>query len=169
MKKILFFILFAILQYQNISAQTISAPVSKKGTKVFAEHGRQRTDDYYWMNYPTDTNVINHLKEENAYVEGYMKHTADLQKKIYNELIARIPGRDESLPTKRNGYWYYSRFEEGKQYPYYVRKKGVVTEKEEVVLDVPSMARGHQIYLVRGYNISPDNNYLAYAIDTLGD
>ncbi|HUS00338.1 MAG TPA: S9 family peptidase [Chitinophagaceae bacterium] len=169
MKKILFVVLFAILQYHNISAQTISALVSKKGPKIFKEHGRQRTDDYYWMNYPSDTNVINHLKAENAYVDGYMKHTADLQKKIYDELIARIPGRDESLPTKRNGYWYYTRFEEGKQYPYYVRKKGVVTEKEQIVLDVPSMAKGHQIYLVRGYNISPDNNYLAYAIDTLGD
>ena len=169
MKRLSFLFVLAILHYQNISAQTISAPVSKKGTKVFTEHGHQRVDDYYWMNYPSDTNVINHLKEENTYVEGYMKHTEGVQKKIYDELIARIPGKDESLPTKRNGYWYYTRFEEGKQYPYYVRKKGTLSEKEEVVFNAPAMAKGHQIYLIRGYNVSPNSNYLAYAIDTLGD
>ena len=83
MKGLSFLFVLAILQYQNIAAQTVSAPVSKKGTKVFTEHGHQRVDDYYWMNYPSDTNVINHLKEENTYVEGYMKHTEGVQKKIY--------------------------------------------------------------------------------------
>ena len=169
MKKILFLVVFAILQYQNISSQTASAPLSKKGTKVYTEHGHQRVDDYYWMNNPADPNVINHLKEENAYVEAYMKHTEGQQKKIYDELIARIPGKDESLPTKRNGYWYYTRFEEGKQYPYYIRKKEIISSKEEILLDASAMAKGHQIYLIRGYNASPGNNYLAYAIDTLGD
>ena len=169
MKKILFLVVFAILQYQNISAQTASAPLSKKGTKVYTEHGHQRVDDYYWMNNPADPNVINHLKEENAYVEAYMKPTEGQQKKIYDELIARIPGKDESLPTKRNGYWYYTRFEEGKQYPYYIRKKEIISSKEEILLDASAMAMGHQIYLLRGYNASPGNDYLVYAIDTLGD
>lgn len=169
MKNFSFLVVFVILQYQNISAQTVSPPVSKKGTKVYTEHGHQRVDDYYWMNNPADPNVINHLKEENAYVEGYMKHTEGLQKKIYDELIARIPAKDESLPTKRNGYWYYTRFEEGKQYPNYIRKKETIAAKEEILLDVPAMAKGYQIYLIRGYNASPGNNYLAYAIDTLGD
>ncbi|MDB5198279.1 MAG: protease 2 [Chitinophagaceae bacterium] len=169
MKTFSFLLILAILQYQNISAQTVSAPVSKKGAKIYTEHGHQRVDDYFWMNNAADSNVINHLKEENAYVEGYMKHTETVQKKIYDELIARIPGRDESLPTKRNGYWYYTRFEVGKQYPYYVRKKSPLSGKEEILLDAPAMAKGHQIYLIRGYNVSPANNYLAYAIDTLGD
>lgn len=153
----------------NISAQKVSPPAAKKSSKVFNEHGNKRSDDYFWMNNPSDSNVINHLKAENVYVEGYMQHTKDLQKKIYDELISRIPGRDESLPTKRNGYWYYTRFEEGKQYPYYVRKKGTQSAKEEIVLDLPAMAKGHQIYLLRGYNVRPNSNYLAYAIDTLGN
>jgi oligopeptidase B len=170
MKKLsILFVLGILLQCQHVFAQTVSAPASKKGPKVFTEHGRQRTDDYYWMNDPKDPEVIKHLNQENVYVENYMMHTDDLQKKIYNELIARIPGRDVSLPTKRNDYWYFTRFEEGKQYPYYLRKKGNLSAKEELVLDVPAMARGHQIYLLRGYNISTNNTYLAYSIDTLGD
>ncbi|MGI8580988.1 MAG: S9 family peptidase [Chitinophagaceae bacterium] len=169
MKKILCLVAVNILLCQNILAQTVVAPPAKKATKIYTEHGSKRSDDYFWMNNPADSNVINHLKGENAYVEASMKHTEGQQKKIYDELIARIPGKDESLPTKRNGYWYYTRFEEGKQYPYYIRKKATLAAGEEILLDVPAMAKGHQIYLIRGYNASPGNDYLAYAIDTLGD
>lgn len=169
MKKFSFLVVFIILQYQNISAQTVSPPVSKKGTKVYTEHGHQRVDDYYWMNNPADPNVIDHLKEENAYVEAYMKHTEPLQKKIYNELIARIPSKDESLPTKRNGYWYYTRFEEGKQYPYYLRRKGTMTAPEETFIDVPELAKSYKIYFLRGWTVSKDNRILAYGTDTAGN
>ncbi|MEJ7822375.1 MAG: prolyl oligopeptidase family serine peptidase, partial [Chitinophagaceae bacterium] len=169
MKKILFFLAFIILLDQNISAQTITQPVAKKASKVYTEHNNKRSDEYFWMNNPSDPNVINHLKAENVYVEAYMKHTEPLQKKIYNELIARIPGRDQSLPTKRKGYWYYSRFEEGKQYPYYVRKKGTTTAKEEIILNVPSLAKPHQIYLIRGTASSPNSDYYIYGVDTTGD
>ncbi len=161
------FSLFAIIFYQSLIAQS-NPPAAKKVSKIFTEHGRQRTDDYFWMSNPKDPEVIEHLKAENAYTEAYMKHTEGLQKKIYNELVARIPGRDESLPTKENGWWYYTRFEEGKQYPYYVRKKDL-NDKEQIVLDVPTLSKGHQIYLVRGWAASPANNYVAYAIDTSGD
>lgn len=166
MKKILCLFAVNILLCQNILAQTVVAPPAKKATKIYTEHGNKRSDDYFWMNNPADSNVINHLKGENAYVEASMKHTEGQQKKIYDELIARIPGKDESLPTKRNGYWYYTRFEEGKQYPYYIRKKATLAASEEILLDVPAMAKGRQIYLIRGYNASPGNDYLAYAIDT---
>lgn len=170
MKKISFLVVFATLQYiPNISAQTLSVPVSKKATKVFTEHGRQRTDDYFWMNNPSDSNVINHLKAENTYIEGYMKHTVALQKKLYDELVARIPGIDQSLPTKRKGYWYYTRFEEGKQYPFYARKKGTTSAKEEIILDIPTLAQGHQIFLVRGTASSPNSDYYIYGTDTSGD
>ncbi len=150
-------------------AQTLQPPVTKKGAKVFNEHGNTRTDDYYWLNNPSDSNVINHLKEENLYVADYMKHTEALQKKLYDEIVARIPGKDESLPVKRNGYWYYTRFEEGNQYPYYARKKERSTAKESIILNVPSLAKNHQIYLVRGWNVSTNNHLLAYGIDTSGD
>ena len=84
----------------------------KKVPKVFKEHGAERADDYFWLSDPKDSNVINHLHAENAYVEAYLKQTEPLQKKLYDELVSRIPGRDQSLPNKQNGYWYYSRFEE---------------------------------------------------------
>ncbi len=169
MKRISLLLVLAVLQFQNISSQTVSPPVSKKGTKVYTEHGHQRVDDYYWMNNPADPNVIDHLKAENTYVEAYMKPTEPLQKKIYNELIARIPPKDQSLPTKRKGYWYYSRFEEGKQYPYYARKKSTTTAKEEIILDVPTLAKPHQIYLIRGTANSPNSDYYIYGVDTTGD
>ena len=165
---ILFCCLWA-LSIQQLPSQTFQPPVTVKGTKVFTEHGNKRTDDYYWLSNPSDSNVINHLKQENLYVENYMKHTEELQKKIYDEIVARIPGRDESLPVKRNGFWYYSRFEEGKQYPYYSRKKETTTAGEEIILDVPALAKNHQIYIVRGWGVSTDNQQLAYGIDTAGD
>ncbi len=147
----------------------LQPPATKKEAKVFKEHGGRRTDDYYWLNNPKDSNVINHLRAENVYTDAYLKPTEDLQKKLYDELVARIPGKDQSLPTKRNGYWYYTRFEEGKQYPFYARKKGTTAAKEEIILDVPKLAAGHQIFLVRGTAIAPDNNHYLYGIDTSGD
>jgi oligopeptidase B len=145
-----------------------SPPSIKKEPKIFKEHGGERVDNYFWLSNPSDTNVINHLKSENAYVDAYLKSTEDLQKKLYDELVARIPQKDQSLPTKRNGYWYYSRFEEGKQYPYIVRKKQSTTAPEEILLDVPKMAENHKIYLVRGNAMAKDNEHLLYGVDTAG-
>ncbi len=146
----------------------LKAPVTKKGPKTFTEHGQTRTDDYFWLNNPQDTSVISHLKEENAYTETYMKHTEDLQKKIYDELVARIDPKQESLPTKANGFWYYTRYEEGKQYPYYCRKKDNLSSTEEIFLNVPEMSQGHQIFQVRGWDAARNNNLLAVGIDTTG-
>ena len=160
---------FCILFVQKLVSQTFQPPLTQKGTKIFSEHGTARTDDYFWLNNPSDSNVINHLKQENLYVDAYMKHTEGLQKKIYDEIVARIPGKDESLPVKQNGFWYYSRFEEGKQYPYYARKKEAIPGGEEIILDVPSLSQNHQIYLVRGWSVSVDNQQMAYGIDTSGD
>ncbi|HEX6333216.1 MAG TPA: S9 family peptidase [Flavisolibacter sp.] len=143
-------------------------PAIKKQPKIFNEHGQQRTDEYFWLSDPSDTNVIHHLHAENAYVEAYMKHTEDLQQKIYDEIVARIPQRDQSLPTKRNGYWYYTRFEEGKQYPYFARKKGTTLAKEELLLDVPALAAPYKVYIVRGTATSANNQLYAYGVDTSG-
>jgi len=155
--------------FTTIIAFSQTAPQIKKERKVFVEHGKERTDDYDWLSNPKDSNVINHLHAENAYLKASLKHTEPLQEKLYDELVGRIEQKYTSLPAKRNGYWYYTRFDEGKQYPYYARKKGSTTAKEEIMLNVPEMAKGHQIFLVRGYRVSPDNQLLAYAIDTTGD
>lgn len=158
---------FLFTCFQSVLGQQV--PVTKKQEKVFNEHGHQRIDNYYWLSNPSDTNVINHLKEENAYVESYLKKTEPLQKKLYDELVARIPQADQSLPVRKGAYWYYARFEEGRQYPYYARKKGSTTANEEIILNVPQLSEGHKIYMVRGTAMSVDNNHYAYGIDTLGD
>ena len=152
-----------------VSNETVDVkPATKKIPKIFTEHGNTRTDDYFWLSDPKDSAVINHLKEENAYTEAYMKHTEGLQKKIYDELVARIDQKASTLPYKRNGYWYYTRFEEGKQYPLYCRKKDDLSAAEEIFMDAPTLARGHQIFMMRGWSMSRNNNLLATGIDTTG-
>ena len=144
-------------------------PKTKKVPTEFVEYGKKRTDDYYWLNNRADSSVIPHLREENAYTETMLKHTENLRNTIYEELVARIEQKYESLATRDNGYWYYIRYEEGKQYPLYCRKKGDPAAGEEVFLNVPQMAAGHQIFMVRGYSVSPSNTLLAYGIDTTGN
>ena len=165
---VLLFVVMAGCNNANTDNTTLKAPETKKITKVFDEHGGTRVDDYFWLNNKEDSAVINHLKEENAYVESYMKQTEKLQQAIYDELIERIEQKYESLPSKNNGYWYSTRYEEGKQYPLYCRKKENISANEEIMLDVNELAKGHQIFLVRGRAISKDNNWLAYGTDTTG-
>ena len=163
-------LLFFVFIFIGVTAYTQpQQPATKKEPKVFHEHGGERTDNYFWLSNPSDSTVINHLKAENDYVDAYMKGSESLQKKIYDELVSRIPQKDQSLPTKRNGYWYYSRFEEGKQYPVILRKKAVAGAREEMLLNIPAMAKKYKIYLLRGSAVSRDNRFLVYSVDTAGD
>jgi oligopeptidase B len=168
MKKLLLVVAISVSLLLTGCAQP--EPVkTKKVPKEFVEYGKKRIDDYYWLNNRADSAVIEHLRAENTYTEATLKHTEGLQKTIYDELVARIDQRYESLPTKVNGYWYNIRFEEGKQYPLYCRRKGDPAAAEEVYLNVPQMASGHQIFMVRGFSVSPGNSLIAYGIDTTGD
>ncbi len=142
---------------------------TKKDPKEFVEHGNKRIDNYHWLSNPKDSAVIEHLKAENAYTEAMLKHTEGLQKKIYDELVARIEQKYESLPFMKNGYWYCIRYGEGQQYPVQYRKKGNLDAREESMLDIPLMAKGHQIFLISGLSVSQNNTWLAYGVDTSGD
>ena len=171
MKSFIYSLAFVFLVSCNnasIDTTNLKAPETQKISKVFNEHGGTRSDDYFWLSNPDDSSVINHLKEENAYVEAYLKHTEKLQTKIYDELIERIEQKYESLPAKQNAYWYYTRFEEGKQYPIHCRKKESLSAAEEILLDVNELSKGHKIFLVRGRAVSKDNNWVAYGTDTTG-
>ena len=167
MKKLILFA-FSLVYLSAIAQQPLQAPQTKKGPKTFTEHGNTRTDDYYWLNNPKDTAVIPHLEAENAYTAAFMKPTEALQKKIYDELVARLDQKYESLPTEHDNYWYYIRYQAGSQYPLYCRKKATLSNPEEVYLDANQLAKGHKIYLVRGTAISADGKWLAYGIDTTG-
>jgi oligopeptidase B len=164
-------LIFSFSACKNKDAENRAAlmpPVPAKILYTFNEHGSTRADFYKWLDNPNDSNVIKHLHAENAYVEAYMKPTEKLQKKIYDELVERIEQKYESLPVQDNGYWYYIRFEEGKQYPIHCRRKTDLSAPEEIMLDVNELAKGHQIFLIRGRAISRDNNWVAFGSDTTG-
>jgi oligopeptidase B len=171
----------------TISTIVIScAPKEKEADKVAAPVAEivpeklsgNRTDNYYWMKLSDDqknaetkdeqtTKVLNYLNAENDYLKANLNHTEALQEKIYNEIIGRIKQTDESLPYKDNGYWYYTRFEEGKEYPIYCRKKGTLEGTEEILLNVNEMVKGHDYYSITGLSVSEDNNLLAFAEDSV--
>ncbi len=142
-------------------------PKAKQIPKELTIHGNRRIDNYYWLNERDNPEVIDYLKEENNYLQQKLAHTKDFQEKLYTEIIGRIKQTDESVPYKSNGYFYYTRYEEGKEYPVYCRKKGALDAEEEVLLNVNKMAEGFDYYQVKGLNISEDNKMLAFGVDTL--
>ena len=150
------------------TVQTVQPPVAAQKPKVLEQHGHQRVDEYYWLRERENPEVIAYLNAENAYLKQTMKHTEPLQERLYEEIVARIPQRDESVPTLRDGYFYYTRFEEGKDYPIYARRKGSMTASEEVMLDVNALAQGHSYFNVTGVSVSHGNDILAFATDDVG-
>ncbi len=145
----------------------IKPPTAEKVAKVFNEHGETRNDDYYWLNQREDEKVLNYLRAENAYADTMMAATKDLQAKLFAEMKGRIKEKDESVPYKKNGYWYVSRFDEGAQYPVYVRKKESLTAPDEVLIDQNIMAKGFPYFAVGAMAISDDNRIMAYTVDTV--
>ncbi|WP_342086451.1 S9 family peptidase [Dyadobacter sp. OTU695] len=135
-------------------------------------HGDKRNDEYYWMGDffregPDSDKVVEYLNAENAYTDTMMAGTAKFQEALFAEMKARIKEKDESVPVFSNGYWYYTRSEEGEQYFKYCRKKGSLDAPEEILLDIDKMAQGHPYYSAVGFNVSPDNKLLAYGVDTV--
>ncbi|WP_257666932.1 S9 family peptidase [Parapedobacter tibetensis] len=147
-------------------------PIASIKPYTRALHGDTVVDNYYWLNDyfkkgPDTASVIEYLNAENAYTDAMMKNTETLQAKLFDEMKGRIKEQDESVPYLKNGYYYYTRTEEGKQYYKFCRKKGSLDAAEEVLLDVDAMAEGHAYYAVGGFNVSPDNKFLAYGVDTV--
>lgn len=135
-------------------------------------HGDTVLDNYYWLNDyfkkgPAADAVLEYLTAENNYTNSMMKDTESFQESLFKEMKGRIKEKDESVPYLRNGYYYYSRTEEGKQYFKFCRKKGSLDAPEEVLLDVDQMAEGYAYYAASGFSVSPDNKLLAYGVDTV--
>lgn len=131
-------------------------------------HGDVRTDNYYWLRDRENPEVIAYLEAENAWAEKVMAPTEELQDTLFEEIKGRIKPNDESVPVFLNGYYYYTRFEEGAEYSIYCRRKGSLEAEEEVILNVNEMAGDHEFFSVTGVVASPDNNLLAYSLDTVG-
>ncbi|MBN2698602.1 MAG: S9 family peptidase [Bacteroidales bacterium] len=170
MKTITSFFIGAVCALTIQSCKTsmdMEPPVAKKNPHELTMHGHTRIDNYYWLNDRDNPGVIAYLEAENAYREAMMRETEDLQKLLYEEMIGRIKQTDMSVPYKDNGYFYYVRHEEGREYPIYCRKKGSLEADEEVMLNVNDMAEGFEYYQVQGLSVSPDNRFLAYGVDTV--
>jgi len=140
-------------------------PAAEVVPKELTTHGHTRVDNYYWLRERENPKVIAYLEAENAYLKAALKHTEPLQEKLYNEIVGRIKQTDMSVPFRDRGYVYYTRFEEGKEYPLYCRKKDVPDAPEENLIDVNALAEGHAYCHVSGLDVSPDNNLIAYGED----
>ncbi len=165
-----FFPVLGLLIFNGCTQQKeepMKAPVAKKTEKVFDEHGHKRVDNYYWLNQRDNAEVIKYLEAENAYTDEMLKGTEKLQEKIYEEIVSRIKQTDMSVPYTLNGYTYYTRYEEGKEYPIYCRKTLTTDAPEEVMLDGNKMAEGHAFFRIGGWDVSPDNELLVYSVDTV--
>jgi oligopeptidase B len=167
---LIFFIVRAADAQQTLfgNYQSIPVPKAAKQKHLMEQHGDVRDDEYYWLQTRDSSAVLNYLNEENAYFNKVMKPTEQLQEKLYKEMLGRIKQDDNSVPYLKNGYYYYVRYETGKQYPVFCRKKGNEMAAEEILVDANAVARGHAYCVVSGINVSPDNHYLVYSVDTSG-
>lgn len=149
-------------------SREVKPPVARKVRKEISIHGDTLVDDYYWMRDRSNPGVIEYIEAENRYTDQMMRHTEPLQKKLLDEFKGRIPEEDISVPVKRGDFYYYVRFEKGKQYAIHCRKKGNLQAQEEVILDINRLAEGNEFFNVDVVKPSPDNRYLAYLADVDG-
>jgi len=143
-------------------------PKVKQIPKELKIHGDVRVDEFYWLNDRKNPEVIDYLNKENDYYNQETQHTKNFQEDLFEEMKLRIKKNDTSVPYKFNGYWYTTRYEKGKDYPIYTRKKESLDSKEELLFDCNVMANDHSYFRLVGLNVSPNNQYVSYGVDTTG-
>ena len=165
-------------QPELTETQFPAPPTAEKQTHITAIHGLQLEDDYFWMRLSDEqkeaaepdeqtAKVVDYLNRENDYTKEVMNGTEAFQENLFNEIVGRIKQDDQSVPLLDNGYYYYSRYEEGKEYAIYCRKLGSLEAEEQVMLNVNEMAEGFNYYAVGGQSVSTNNNLLAFSVDTV--
>ena len=132
------------------------------------QHGQVRVDNYYWLNDRSNPEVLAYLQQENDYSTALRQHTADLEHTLFEEIKGRIKQTDLSVPFKQGDYVYYVRYEEGKEYALYCRKKGSIDSPEEIMIDGNELAEGHEYFSLGNWMVSSGQDILAYATDTQG-
>ena len=156
--------------------QNSTPPDVAKKPHEMTIHGDTRVDDYYWMRLTDEQKsaeekdshtqeVVDYIDAENDYTESRLKHTKKFQDKLFNEIVDRIKKDDESVPYLDNGYFYYTRYEKGKEYAIHCRKKESLDGEEEILLDENVLAKGHDYFAVGGLDVSPDNQWMSYGVD----
>src|SRR5918995_2905287 len=152
----------------NLQSEVVAPPIARAIPRVEVVHGETRVDPYYWMREKSNPEVIAYLDAENRHTDSVMRHTEDLQERLYQEMRARIKEADLSVPERLDDYLYYSRTETGGQYPIVCRKQGSAEAGEEVLLDQNSLASSHTYFKIGAVEVSPDHRFLAYSVDTSG-
>lgn len=151
----------------KVADKDVLAPQAKKIPVKLEKHGDVRIDNYFWLRERENPDVLDYLSRENLYNEQMTAHTKEFQEELFQEMKGRIKEDDSSVPYKLNGYWYITRYEKGKDYPIYSRKKDTLDAPEEILFDVNEMAKGYDYYRLGGLNVSPDNKLIAFAVDTV--
>jgi len=146
---------------------TNQIPIAKKVPQELTIHNDVRIDNYYWLNDKNNPEVIDYLNAENVYTKQMTLHTQEFQKSLFEEMKGRIKEDDTSVPYKLNGYWYLTKYEAGRDYPIYVRKKKTLEAEEELLFDCNDMAKDHAYFNLGGISISPDNTLAAFSTDTV--
>lgn len=146
----------------------MKAPLATQLPVVLEKHGDTRIDPYFWLNDRENPAVIDYLNRENDFYKAQTKHTQALQEALFLEMKSRIKEDDSSVPYFYNGYYYLTRFELGGDYPIYARKKGSLDAPEEILFDCNQLAKGFTYFNLKGLTISPDNQWVAFSVDTIG-
>ncbi|MGI8843850.1 MAG: S9 family peptidase [Gemmatimonadaceae bacterium] len=149
-------------------APTVQPPAARVEPHAMTIHGDTRTDNYYWLRERENPQVIAYLEAENAYTQAMTRGTEALQDSLYREIKGRIKQDDSSVPVRNDDFFYYTRFEEGEDYPINARKRGSLDAPEEILLDQNELAEGHGYFSVSGFEPSPNHRLLAFAEDTIG-
>ncbi|MEC7653896.1 MAG: S9 family peptidase [Bacteroidota bacterium] len=156
----------------------VDAPDVKQVPHTTEIHDIKLEDPYYWMRLSDEqkeakepdaqtADVIDYLNRENEYKDKVLAPTQKLQEDLYEEIVGRIVKDDESVPVKLRGYWYYSRFEKGNEYAFSCRKKGTMDAEEEILLNEPELAKGHNYFSIGSSSVSPNNKLMVYGVDTV--
>lgn len=167
-----------INQSNMYDTKEAKAPIAAKKDKILKSHNKVRNDPYYWMRLTDEQKndktpdahtqeVLDYLNAENDYTGALLSHTEKFQEKLFDEIVGRIKQTDMSVPYKKNGYYYFTKYEEGKEYPIYGRKENSLEDAEQIMLDGNALASAYDYYAIGGRSVSPDNKLLAYGEDTL--
>ena len=148
--------------------QNLLPPQARREPIEHLLHGDLGVDDYAWLRQKENPEVLRHLEAENAYTDAFLKPTEAFQEKLYQEMLGRILQTDLSVPYRLRGYLYFTRTEEGKQYPIHCRRLDVEGSAEELLLELNELARGYSFLGLDAFEVSDDNQLLAYSLDTTG-
>ena len=151
-------------------AQTAAPPKAAKRPHQVQSPNGTREDSYYWLRDDTRKNpeMLAYLAAENAYADAQLAPLKPLQAKLYEETVSHIKQDDASVPFRKNGYWYGTRFATGADYPIIERRKGELGAPAETMFDQPAMARGHNFFALGDWDVSADNQRVAWAEDVVG-